>query len=60
MKIMKKRTVEADLRKALRALKLAIDIMDYCQGDKWERECTKEDREKFDKLHDELTGECND
>jgi len=36
------------------ALDLAKGIMDYCQGDAWERECTQADREKFDKIYEEL------
>lgn len=36
--------------KILRALELAEDTLDYCQGDSWERECTKDDREKFAEL----------
>jgi thiamine pyrophosphate-dependent acetolactate synthase large subunit-like protein len=42
------------LRKAMQALRLANDVMSYCQGDAWERECTKDAREKFDKLYTQL------
>jgi hypothetical protein len=41
-------------RKARQALRLAVSIMDYCAGDKWERECTAQDRAKFEKLMEEL------
>ena len=36
------------------ALTLARSIIDYCQGDAWERECTKDDRERFDELYNEF------
>lgn len=37
-----------DIKEFIRAIILASRVMDYCGGDKWERECTKEDRSKFD------------
>lgn len=46
-----KLTTQQRLRLALRALKLADGIMEYCGGDKWERECTEVDRKKFDELY---------
>lgn len=49
-------TTEQRLRLALRALKLAEGIMEYCGGDKWERECTEKDRAKFNDLMDRITG----
>lgn len=52
--------LQEDLRKAKQALELAASIMDYCGGDAWERECTKEDRDKFDKLYKEImNGQIN-
>lgn len=45
-----------DLRRAKRALVMADSIMNYCQGDKWERECTKKDRKKFDKIFEKMIG----
>jgi len=41
-------------KKILRALELADSIMDYCGGDAWERECTKNDRNEFNTLYEEL------
>lgn len=49
--------MQSDLRNAKKALKLAYWIMDYCGGDKWERECTAEDRKKFHKLYDKIMGD---
>jgi len=49
--------LQSDLKKAKEALRLADNIMAYCGGDKWERECTEEDRKKFHKLYEELIGE---
>ena len=43
--------------KILRALELADSIMDYCGGDAWERECTKDDRNEFGKLYEEIKKE---
>ncbi len=43
-------TTKDRLAKALKALELAESIMDYCQGDSWERECTAEDRKRFAQL----------
>jgi hypothetical protein len=40
--------------KILRALELADSIMEYCGGDAWERECTRDDRNEFSKLYEEL------
>ena len=42
-------------KKALKALKLAEGIMEYCQGDKWERECTAKSRAEFASLYEGLT-----
>jgi hypothetical protein len=36
----------------LDALENAESILDYCQGDKWERECTESDRTKFSRQMD--------
>ena len=33
------------------ALELAKGIMDTCQGDAWERECTEEDRNRFQEIY---------
>lgn len=41
---------------ALRALRLAESIMEYCGGDAWERECTEKDRAKFNELYERITG----
>ena len=41
-------------QKMLKALELANNIMDFCPGDKWERECTAADREQFEKLYNEI------
>jgi len=49
-------TDKQKLRKALRAMRLANDIMDYCGADAWEREATKKDRDQFDKIYVELLG----
>jgi hypothetical protein len=43
-------------KKARKAMRLAKSVMDYCGGDAWEREVTQKDREKFDKLYDEVFG----
>lgn len=37
----------AALATAKEAMKLADDVMEYCQGDAWERECTADAREAF-------------
>lgn len=41
-------------KKMVDALHIAKSILDYCQGDAWERECTSESRVKFDKLYYEI------
>lgn len=46
--------LRSKLRIAKRALKLAEGIMEYCGGDKWERECTEKDRKEFDELCERL------
>jgi ribosomal protein L25 (general stress protein Ctc) len=51
---------KAKLRKAMRALRLANSIMAYCAGDSWENECTQPDRNKFNKLFEDLTGEAGE
>jgi len=33
------------------ALELANEIMEYCQGDAWERECTEKDRSRFQEIY---------
>ncbi len=45
---------EDKLAIALEALELAVGIIEYCQGDAWERDCTKNDRQKFQELYDKL------
>ena len=40
--------------KLIEAIKIAKDIMDYCGGDAWERECTQEARGRFQEIYDEL------
>lgn len=42
------------LKLAIEALKLADGVMEYCQGDKWERECTEKDRKKFAVIFEQL------
>ena len=39
------------------ALETAESVMDYCAGDAWERECTKEDRDKFAELKEKFEKE---
>ncbi len=51
-----KLTDKQKLRLALRALKLADGVMEYCAGDAWERECTAADRKKFEEIYDQLVG----
>lgn len=51
------KSIQDDLKKAKRALKLANGVMEYCAGDKWERESTEKDRASFNKLFKQLTGE---
>lgn len=50
------KTLQSQLRKAKRAMKLANGVMEYCGGDKWERECTQADRNKFNKIYKEIFG----
>lgn len=38
----------------MEALSLAEDIMSYCQGDAWERECTEKDRNRFEQIMHKL------
>lgn len=33
-------------KELIKTLNLAGEVMDYCAGDSWERECTKDMREK--------------
>ena len=40
--------------KMLRAIELADNIMDYCHGDTWERECTADDRKEYLALCEEI------
>jgi hypothetical protein len=49
-------SLKRQLNEAKRALKLAESIMSYCQGDRWERECTAEDRAKFNKIYEKIFG----
>ncbi len=49
-------TDKQKLRLALRAIRLADGVMEYCGGDAWERECTQPDRDKFNELYKKLTG----
>lgn len=42
------------LIKCLRAIELAESVMDYCGGDAWERECTMDDRNEFERLAKEV------
>ncbi len=44
----------ATIEKMIEALTLAKGILDYCPGDAWERECTHDDRNRFNELYDEL------
>ena len=53
---MTEKTDKQKLRLALRALKLADGVMSYCGGDRWERECTQKDRDKFNEIYGELAG----
>lgn len=55
--ILKFQAMQRDLKKAKRALKLANGVMGYCAGDRWEQECTEKDREAFNRLYKQLTGE---
>lgn len=48
------------LSKAMEAIELADSIMAYAAGDAWERECTKEDRDKFRKLYEELNNKVGE
>lgn len=45
------------LQKALHALRIANDIMQYCGGDAWEREATAKDRKAFNTLYKEVTDQ---
>lgn len=40
-------TLEAELALAKEGLEVANEIISYCHGDAWERECTEKDRDKF-------------
>ena len=44
----------AELSKALTALDIAKSVMDYCGGDDWERDCTRDERQRFDTLLSEI------
>jgi hypothetical protein len=48
--------LRAKFRLALKALRIADSVMEYCGGDKWERECTKDERAKFYKIYEKLVG----
>lgn len=39
------------------ALRLASGIIDYCPGDVWERECTGDDRMRFQEIYRQLFPE---
>lgn len=48
----------------IEALEVAKEIIDYCGGDAWERECTAEARERFYELYEkycpsEVVKGCN-
>lgn len=53
MYISQKRLAEL-LSKALSAIDSAKEVMDYCGGDAWERECTEADRKQFTVLVGEI------
>jgi predicted restriction endonuclease len=40
--------------KLIEAIEIAKDIIDYCPGDAWERECTQEARDRFQEIYEEL------
>jgi hypothetical protein len=40
--------------KLIEAIEIAKDIIDYCGGDAWERECTQEARDRFQEIYEEL------
>lgn len=47
-------TIEQKLAIAMEALELANGVMEYCGGDAWEREVTRDDRLRFSDLHEML------
>jgi hypothetical protein len=53
---MTKEQLEHQLKLAKRALSLADNIMAYCGGDLWERECTEKDRNRYKALYKTVTG----
>ena len=44
--------------KMLRALALSGEIMNTCGGDRYERECVKDEREEYNTLMDEIESEA--
>lgn len=48
------KVMQKKYRLALKAIRLAQEIMAYCAGDSWEREATEKDRDTFSKIADEL------
>jgi hypothetical protein len=46
--------VPALIEHGARALAIAGAVMDYCSGDKWEREATAKEREEFDRLYEAI------
>lgn len=49
--------LRARLKKAIEAIRIAEGIIEYCPGDRWEREVTAEDRARFAKLVEELNDD---
>lgn len=47
-------SIKEKYKKALNAIELASEVMDYSRGDSWERECTEESYNKFNTLKNEL------
>lgn len=46
--------LKAKLEIAAKALDLAETVMDFCQGDEWERECTADMRTEFRNLYEDF------
>jgi len=36
------------------AMHIASEVMEYCQGDAWERECTENKRNRFDEIYNKF------
>lgn len=43
--------------KLIEAIVLAKEIIDYCGGDSWERECTSQSRNKFYEIYSDIFPE---